>query len=219
MTKKKAAEAAAKPGHNSGLDPAAERAFVREFTSIKEVETEMAEDKGKLSGCYKRLENFGFTKDDVKWAKELEKKNAGEVIATMRRRLAIASLMGHQVGRQFDMFDKDRTPIEDAAYLEGLAAGKLRKGNANPYGMETAAGQNWQTGFNEGHAFANEAMSEALNDNVIKGPDVDDDDRSRAGEGVGDADDDDDDVDVAGERTGAEDDDWDRADPHRDAAE
>ena len=74
MTKSKAAEPAAKLGHNSGLDPAAERAFVREYASIKEVETEMAEDKGKLSGCYKRLENFGFTKDDIKWAKDLEKK-------------------------------------------------------------------------------------------------------------------------------------------------
>lgn len=217
MTKKKAAEADAKPGHNSGLDPAAERAFVREFASIKEVESEMAEDKGKLSGCYKRLENFGFTKDDIKWAKDLEKKNASEVVATMQRRLSIATMMGHGVARQFSMFDKDRTPLEDAAYLEGLAAGKLRRANANPYGMETAAGQNWQKGFNEGHAFSNEAMAEALNDNVIKGSDVDDDDASRtadAGEG-----DPDDDGESAGDGSGDGDDDWDRADPNRDAAE
>ncbi len=159
---------AAKAGHNSGLDPAQERAFIREFGAIKEAEAEMAEQKGVLSGVYKRLENAGFTKDDVKWAKDLEKKNVSEVVATMRRRIAIATIMGHAVGRQMDIFEKDRTPLEDAAYLEGLGAGRMRKANANPYGMETAAGQNWQKGFNEGTAEANRALAEALNDNIIK---------------------------------------------------
>lgn len=159
---------AAKAGHNSGLDPAQERVFIREFGAIKEAEAEMAEQKGVLSGVYKRLENAGFTKDDVKWAKDLEKKNVSEVVATMRRRIAIATIMGHAVGRQMDIFEKDRTPLEDAAYLEGLGAGRMRKANANPYGMETAAGQNWQKGFNEGTAEANQALAEALNDNIIK---------------------------------------------------
>lgn len=213
MTKKQAAASTtAKPGHNSGLDPAAEKAFVREFTSIKEVEADMAGNKGKLAGIYKRLENFGFTKDDIKWAKDLEKKNASEVVATMQRRLAIATMMGHGLSRQFSMFDKDRTPLEDTAYLEGLAAGKLRRANANPYGMETTAGQNWQKGFNEGNAFANEALSEVLNDNIIKGADVDDDDA--AAEGADEAADGDD-----AEGEGGGDDDWDRAAPGRDAAE
>lgn len=161
----------AKAGHNSGLDPAQERAFIREFTAIQETETEMAESKGVLSGIYKRLENAGFTKEDVKWAKELQKKNVGEVVATMKRRLAIATIMGHAIGRQMEMFEKDRTPLEDAAYLEGLGAGRMRKANANPYGMETAAGQNWQKGFNEGTAEANQALAEALNDNLIKAGD------------------------------------------------
>ena len=160
-----------KAGHNSGLDPAQERAFIREFTAIQDAESEMAESKGVLSGIYKRLENAGFTKDDVKWAKELQKKNVGEVLDTMKRRIAIATIMGHAVGRQMEMFDKDRTPLEDAAYLEGLGAGRLRKANVNPYGMETAAGQNWQRGFGEGNAEANAALAEALNDNLIKAGD------------------------------------------------
>lgn len=161
----------AKAGHNSGLDPAQERAFIREFTAIHDAETEMAEQKGVLSGIYKRLENAGFTKDDVKWAKELQKKNVSEVVATMKRRIAIATIMGHAIGRQMEMFDKDRTPIEDAAYLEGLGAGRMRKANANPYGMETVAGQSWQKGFGEGNAESNLALSEALNDNLIKAGD------------------------------------------------
>lgn len=160
-----------KAGHNSGLDPAQERAFIREFTAIQEAESDMAESKGVLSGIYKRLENAGFTKEDVKWAKELQKKNVGEVVATMKRRLAIATIMGHAIGRQMEMFEKDRTPLEDAAYLEGLGAGRMRKTNANPYGMETVAGQSWQRGFNEGTAEANAALAEAMNENLIKAGD------------------------------------------------
>lgn len=166
-----------KAGHNSGLDPAQERAFIREFTAIQETESEMAESKGVLSGIYKRLENAGFSKEDVKWAKELQKKNVGEVVATMKRRLAIATLMGHSIGRQMEMFDKDRTPLEDAAYLEGLGAGRMRKANANPYGMETAAGQNWQKGFNDGTAEANAALAEAMSENLIKAGDEDSEDQ------------------------------------------
>lgn len=198
----------AKAGHNSGLDPAQERAFIREFTAIHDAETEMAEQKGVLSGIYKRLENAGFTKDDVKWAKELQKKNVSEVVATMKRRIAIATIMGHAIGRQMEMFDKDRTPIEDAAYLEGLGAGRMRKANANPYGMETVAGQSWQKGFNEGNVEANAALAEAMNDNIIKAGD----DTADGGEPViGD------DADADGEPSDA--DEWDAAAPKADAAE
>jgi hypothetical protein len=201
---------AAKAGHNSGLDPAQERAFIREFGAIKEAEAEMAEQKGVLSGVYKRLENAGFTKDDVKWAKDLEKKNVSEVVATMRRRIAIATIMGHAVGRQMDIFEKDRTPLEDAAYLEGLGAGRMRKANANPYGMETAAGQNWQKGFNEGTAEANQALAEALNDNIIKAGH----ESSEDGEGA-----DATEAEVEEAEGAEEDDDWEAAAPKSEAAE
>lgn len=198
----------AKAGHNSGLDPAQERAFIREFTAIHDAESEMAEQKGVLSGIYKRLENAGFTKDDVKWAKELQKKNVSEVVATMKRRIAIATIMGHAIGRQMEMFDKDRTPIEDAAYLEGLGAGRMRKANANPYGMETVAGQSWQRGMNEGTAEANAALAEAMNDNIIKaGDDTGDGEEPVIG----------DDADPDGETSDA--DEWDAAAPKTDAAE
>jgi hypothetical protein len=166
-----------KAGHNSGLDPAQERAFIREFMAIQEAEAEMAESKGVLSGIYKRLENAGFSKDDVKWAKELQKKNVAEVLATMKRRIAIATIMGHAIGRQMEMFDKDRTPLEDAAYLEGLGVGRLRKPMTNPYGMETVAGQAFQRGVNEGTAEANAALAEAMSENLIKAGDEDPEDQ------------------------------------------
>lgn len=198
----------AKIGHNSGLDPAQERAFIREFSAIKEAESEMAESKGVLSGIYKRLENAGFTKEDVKWAKSLEAKNVSEVVASMKRKIAIATIMGHAIGRQMEMFDKDRTPLEDAAYLEGMGAGRLRKQNVNPYDMGSAAGQNWQKGFNDGNAEANAALSEALSDGIIKA-------------GVDETSEDDEDTDLAGSEedeaeeaeSSSEDDDWDAAAP------
>ncbi len=208
----------AKMGHDSGLDPAQERAFLREFTALQEAETEMAEQKGVLSGVYKRLENAGFTKDDVRWAKDLQKKNVSEVVATMKRRLAIATIMGHAIGRQMEMFDNDRTPLEDAAYLEGLGAGRLRKQNHNHYGMETLAGQAWQKGFNDGTAEVNAALSEAMNDNLIKAGGEDDTSKtSEEDQSESDADDDaDDDADADGDSA---DDDWDAAAPKAEAAE
>ncbi len=195
----------AKPGHNSGLTPEQERMFIRLFPALKDEESEIAEHRGKMAGIYSLADTVGIKKEDFKWAKDLEKKNISEVIAELKRRLAIASLMGHQVGRQFDFFDKDRTPLEDAAYLEGLGAGRLRKPNANPYGMETAAGQAWQNGHNEGSKEANIALAEAMDGEVIKGSDETSDDGG------------DEDLTEASENdentSSSDDDDWDAAAP------
>lgn len=212
----------AKAGHNSGLDPSQERAFIREFAAIKEAESDMAEAKGVMSGIYKRLENAGFEKADIKWAKDLEKKNVAEVIATQKRRLAIAVIMGHAISRQVEMFDKDRTPLEDAAYLEGRGAGKLRKQNVNPYGMETAAGQSWQKGYNEGAAEANAALAEVMSDGIIKaGDETSETETNSETEDETEGDDEGGDVVEAsaeeGEGTPAstDDDDWERAAPEK----
>lgn len=160
-------------GHNSGLDPAQERAFIREFASIKDAESEIAESRGTLSGIYKRLETAGFEKDDIKFAKSLEKQNVSEVIAKLKRWLGIAFIMGHPVSRQMEMFEKDRTPLEDAAYFEGLGSGRLRRPNANPYDMSSAPGQAWLRGFHEGTAEANKALAEAMGETISPGTDDD----------------------------------------------
>jgi hypothetical protein len=166
-----------KAGHNSGLDPAQERAFIREYSAIKEAESEMAEQKGILSGIYKRLENAGFDKDDIAFAKSLEKKNVAEVQSKLLRRFAIATIMGHPISWQLNLFTNERTPLEDAAYMAGLGVGRLRKPMANPYGMETVAGQAFQRGVNEGTAEANAALAEAMNENLIKAGDEDSEDQ------------------------------------------
>lgn len=171
--------------HNS-VDPAREKVFIAGFAQVKAEEVAMAGHKGTLAQIYKRMETAGFTKDHIAFAKTLEKKNVAEVIADFKAKIEICMIMGHQAGRQLDMLDKDRTPIEDQAYLDGLAAGKLGRAAANPYGMETIAGQRFQEGLNQGNVIRNAALNEAINgDNLIKGA-ADDEDGSEGGAEEGD---------------------------------
>ncbi|OCJ12492.1 hypothetical protein A6U86_05575 [Rhizobium sp. AC27/96] len=140
-----------------------EQQFHNGFRQIKELNSDMAGTKGEIGGVYKRLKDVGFTKADIKWAQELEEKDASEIIATMERRLRIARMFGHRVARQLDILEKDRTPAEDAAYEDGLAAGKGRKANANPYDTGSIQGQRWQAGFNDGTEFINKDLDSAVN--------------------------------------------------------
>jgi hypothetical protein len=161
-------------GHNgTGLTEDQEKIFIVELQNYTDAEASMAEKKGSMSGIVKRLEAGGFSTDHIKWAKRLRKENVASIINDLKIKIGIARLMGHAAGRQLDIFE-DRTPLEDQAYLEGLSAGKLGMANSNPYGMETAAGQRWQQGSNEGHtlrnAWLNQAISAAAEADLIKSP-------------------------------------------------
>lgn len=163
-------ETPAPAGHNvqSEREQFEEQTFLNAVRQINEIQSNIATEMGDAKDIYSRLKNIGFTKADVKWAMELEEKDAGDVIATMQRRIRIARMLGHGVARQFEMFGEDRTPLEDRAYDEGLAAGKLRKSAVNPYGMDSAAGQRWQQGLNDGTEFINRDLSDAMPDELIK---------------------------------------------------
>lgn len=139
-----------------------EQTFLNVFREVKASKSEIGEIMSGINEAYKRLKPLGFTKGDVKWAFELEEKDSGEIIAMMQRRIRIAKMLGHGLARQIELFDEDRTPLEDRAYEEGLAAGKLRKDAHNPYGMDSPAGQRWQVGMNDGTAFANKTLSDEL---------------------------------------------------------
>lgn len=165
MTKAKAKqEAPAGAGHNVQDERAMfeEQQFLRVFTEIKDRKSSIGEEMAEIKEAYERLKPLGFTKGDIKFAMELEEKDAGDIIATMQRRIRIAKMFGHGLARQFDMFDQDRTPLEDRAYEEGLAAGKLRKDATNPYGADSKPGQRWQAGLNDGHTFANKDLSHVM---------------------------------------------------------
>lgn len=154
-----------------------EQQFLKGFSQIKDIKTNIALEMGDAKEVYAKLKTFGFTKADVKWAFELEEKDSGEILATMQRRLRIAKMLGHGIARQFELFEQDRTPLEDRAYEEGLAAGKLRKEMANPYDLSSEAGQAWQRGFNDGTAFINKELADHFakdGDELISGHDADD---------------------------------------------
>ena len=158
-----------------------EQCFLNGFRQIKDIRTNIALEMGDAKEVYDRIKKAGgFTKADIKWAIELEEKDAAEVIQTMERRVRIARMLGHGFARQIELFADDRTPIEDRAYDEGLAAGKMRKEDAtNPYGMDSAAGQAWQRGMNDGTEFINKELAsqfeEPKGEELIKGADAGED--------------------------------------------
>lgn len=136
-----------------------EQVFLRVLAEVKNGKSNIGEEMADINEAYKRLKPVGFTKADIKWAFELEDKDAGDVIATMQRRIRIAKMLGHGLARQIELFDTDRTPLVDRAYDEGLAVGKQRKDASNPYGADSDAGQAWQRGLNDGTAFANKDLA------------------------------------------------------------
>ncbi|WP_187967916.1 hypothetical protein [Aquibium microcysteis] len=138
--------------------------FLRGFNEIKNHESEMAGTKGEIGQAYKRLKDLGWSKKDIEFAKTLEDKDVGQVIADFERKIRVARLFGHQLGRQLELLDKDRTPQEDRAYEEGLAAGKLRKSATNPYQPGSKEFNRWQEGFAEGTKFINADLSKAVAD-------------------------------------------------------
>lgn len=172
------------PGHNEKTEREMweEQQLLNGMVQLKTLTSSMAGTKGEMGGIYKRLKDTGFSKADIKWAFELEDKDAAEIVATMERRLRIARMLGHRVARQFDMFDADRTPAEDVAYEEGSTAGKLRKANSNPYDPASAKGQKWQAGFNDGTAFINRELDSSINGDDDKIPFGDDDETAQAAE-------------------------------------
>lgn len=137
--------------------------FLKGFHELKGHRSEMAGKKGDMGAVYKRLKDLGWSKKDIEFALTLEEKDVGQVIADFERKIRIAKLFGHQLGRQIDIFDRDRTPQADRAYEEGLAAGRLRKSGTNPYTPGSAEFQRWQEGMNEGNAFINKDLAAEMN--------------------------------------------------------
>lgn len=149
-----------------------EQTFLSVLEKVRSGKSAIGEEMADINEAYKRLKAVGFTKADIKWAFELEEKDSGEVIATMQRRIRIAKMLGHGLARQLELYETDRAPIEERAYDEGLAAGKLRKGqSANPYDPTSAAGQAWLRGEADGNAFVNKDLSQFMEGQAGAGAD------------------------------------------------
>lgn len=149
-------------GHNSN-DEYVEQVFHDTLGTIKQDKSEIASIMVGIKDAYDKAKGVGIPKSVFKWAQELEDKDINEVIRDLEWKIKVARWLGHPLGRQLDLLDTDRAPAEERAFAEGMAAGKGRKENANPYGGDSAMGREWQRGFNEGTAFANKDLSAALN--------------------------------------------------------
>lgn len=137
--------------------------FLNAFGEIKRLESDMAGTKGDIGAVFKRLKDLNFTKKDVEFAKSLEDKDVGQVVADFERKIRIAKLFGHRIGRQLSLLDSDPAPQMERAYDEGLAVGRLRKQASNPYQPGTREYERWEDGNREGHQIANKALDEAVN--------------------------------------------------------
>lgn len=139
-----------------------EQQFLDGFAKIKGLVSEMAGTKSDIGTIYKRLKDIGWSKKDIEFAKTLEDKDVGQVIADFERKIRIARMFGHQLGRQLDILDKDRTPQADRAYEEGFAVGRRRGASTNPYHPGSVEFQNYQKGLNDGNELANKGLAAAL---------------------------------------------------------
>jgi len=163
MTKAKAAKA--EPGHNVQDEREAfiEQIFHNTLGALKRHKSNIAGEMAEMKDWYDRAKSAGIPKSVFKWIMEIEEKDLSEVIRDLEWKLKAARWRGLSIGRQLDILE-DRTPLEDRAYEEGLAAGKSRADNSNPYGADSAAGQAWQRGFNDGTEFINKELAAAMDE-------------------------------------------------------
>lgn len=153
--------------HNTKTDQELfeEQKFLEGFGELKELRSDLAGIKGDMGGVYKRLKDIGWSKKDIEFAVTLEDKDVGQVIADFERKLRIARLFGHRLGRQLDILEEDRTPIEDKAYEEAFAAGRRRQQAVNPYQKPNSKEyQAWERGLSDGTELANKDLAAAMSD-------------------------------------------------------
>lgn len=151
-------------GHNEKTEQELyeEQKFLEGYAELKNLTSDMAGTKADMGVIFKRLKDMGWSKKDIEFARSLEDKDVGQVIADFEQKIRIAKLFGHRLGRQLDLLDADRTPQVDRAYDEGLAAGRRRLEATNPYQAGSEEGQAWQRGMNDGTEIANRDLAAAM---------------------------------------------------------
>lgn len=152
-------QASAGPGHNSGatteqLSEDQHRAlFIQSVTKIERLREDVASASGTLRAAYKVAKAEGFSKKDIDFAIGLRKGDQAEAIERRRREQMIAKWVNHPIGTQADLFDEDRTPLDDKAFEAGKLVGM--EGNEAckpPTHYPTSVAQRWIEGWHEGQA-------------------------------------------------------------------
>lgn len=137
--------------------------FLASFAELRDLESAMAGTKGDIGSLYKRMKDMGWTKKDFEFAKSLENKDVGQVVADFERKIRIAKLFGHRLARQMELRPTDATPEADVAYDRGFAAGRRRSNASNPYTFGSTEHQRYTEGENDGRSLANKSLNEAVN--------------------------------------------------------
>lgn len=180
------------PGHNSEaggeLSPEARRKLlIQGIADIAELQEQIGPINSKIRNVRKELKALGFETREVNYALTLRKNDVQDEVEEFRKQQAIAKLVGHPVGTQFEMFGDgvDRTPAEDRADEEGLVAGMEGKPCHPPYDQSTKQGQRWMAAWHKGQeikvrrgikpleaisAAAPASPSESFDDEIEKAP-------------------------------------------------
>jgi hypothetical protein len=137
--------------HNSKLtDEQRTALLLQACKQIEAKQTEMATINAAIRNLRKTAKADGISPAELNFALHLRKADPDEATALFRQQVQIAKWLSHPIGKQAELFDADRTPIEDRAFEEGKIAGLEGLTAKPPY--DAVAGQKWMDGWHAGQA-------------------------------------------------------------------
>lgn len=154
----------AEPGHNSELTDKERRALrMHHIRQIQAQKARVDEQRASYNQLRKTAKADGFKLSEIDAGlRLLELDDQSIFVDEIRELYGIAEDFGVlPKGDQLDMF-ADRRPIEDRAYDEGLAAGLGGKDRSPSYGPESAAGQAWMRGYDDGQQQMRDDLQSAM---------------------------------------------------------
>lgn len=188
MSKKPTSTKAKKPpkadrsvgvGHNQLSDEQRTALLLQACAKVEAQQAKAAEITANIRNIRKTAKADGISPAELNYALHLRKVDPDEASSLFRQQIQIAKWLNHPIGKQAELFDADRTPIEDRAYEEGKVAGLEGLVAKSPY--DAVAGQKWMDGWHAGQAvllkgIRTKAEDEPGHQKLIKGEEVEDDD-------------------------------------------
>jgi uncharacterized protein (UPF0335 family) len=149
--KQSSEDAAAGPGHNSGVTLTEEQRRALLLNGVKKIEDaqdQLETIKSNIRNLRKILKSDGFERFEVDYALRLRKVDETEELDKRRREARIAQWLNHAIGTQPDLFsdEPDRTPSVDKAYEDGKIAGMEGQTCSPPSHLGQEQNQQWIKG-------------------------------------------------------------------------
>lgn len=137
-------------GHNQLTDDQRAALLLQACAKVEAQQAKAAEITANIRNIRKTAKADGISPAELNYALHLRKVDPDEASALFRQQMQIAKWLNHPIGKQAELFDADRTPIEDRAFEEGKVAG-LEGLNAKPP-YDAVAGQKWMEGWHAGQS-------------------------------------------------------------------